>query len=80
MKGILLLALIGCGSATPRPGNPDQDTGSGSGSSEMVCNDVTGVGTLVGHQECHPVTRDQDAHDDTVRQMQRTNSMPRMGK
>lgn len=67
MMRTLFVAIVvaGCGPAVP----PPQAAQAGSGSSNVVCHDVTDTGTMVTRQECVTEERKQDEHDDTVRDM-----------
>jgi len=85
----IAIALAACGPATThQPAlscscklvDEKPETQLAPGDSLMICHNVSDTGSLLSHQECHPVQRDKDTHDDSVRQLQRQNADPTKNK
>ncbi len=75
-----LLFACACGPMAQDKHPETASNGSADPDTKMVCHNVADTGTLVEHQECHPVQRDKDEHDDSIRQMTKPTSQPTMGK
>lgn len=79
--GALFCVVAACASTSKQP-QTAANAGSGSGSDEMVCHEVTDTGSLFSHQECQPKDEAQVERDDAQRYLKtpRATLSPAAGK